>query len=273
MEKTFENNSFAKRLKSMLKVDARRLIISPFFYIMVGISFIVPILIFVMTSMMEGTVTTNPQTGAETVMHGFDYVWQILGSVSSTSSNPTESAGMGMDLVSMCNVNMMYFAIAVLVCVFVCDDFRSGYAKNLFTVRSNKTDYVLSKTVVTSIGGMAMILAFTLGAIVGGGISSISFEMIGFNAFNLICSIISKLLLVPIFVSIFLTMSVIGKQKSWLAICLSLGIGMFMFMMISIASPLNAGILHVILCLAGSLGFAVGMGAVSKIILNKTSLV
>jgi len=271
MKKTFEKNTFTKRLKSMLKVDTRRLFISPFFYIMLGISFVVPILILVMTTMMDGTVSTNPQTGQETVMHGFDYVWQILGSVS--SSGGSEQAGMSMDLVSMCNINMMYFAIAVLVCVFVCDDFRSGYAKNLFTVRAKKTDYVISKTIVSSIGGGAMILAFVLGSIIGGAIASLSFEMVGFNAFNLICSIVAKVLLVPIFVSIFLTMSVIGKQKSWLAMCLSLGVGMFLFMVISIASPLDAGIIHIILCLVGSVGFAVGMGAISNLILKKTSLV
>lgn len=271
MEKTFEKNTFTKRLKSMLKVDTRRLFISPFFYIMVGIAFVVPILILVMTTMMDGTVSTNPQTGQETVMHGFDYVWQILGSVS--SSGGSEQAGMSMDLVSMCNINMMYFAIAVLVCVFVCDDFRSGYAKNLFTVRAKKTDYVISKTIVSSIGGGAMILTFVLGSIIGGAIANLSFEMVGFNAFNLVCSIISKVLLVPIFVSIYLIMSVIGKQKSWLAMCLSLGVGMFLFMVISIASPLDAGIIHIILCLVGSIGFAVGMGAISNLILNKTSLV
>ncbi len=271
MEKTFERNSFAKRLESMLKVDTRRLFISPFFYIMVGISFVVPVLILVMTTMMDGSVTTNPQTGQETVMQGFDYVWQILGSISASATG--ESAGMSMDLVSMCNINLMYFAIGVLVCVFVCDDFRSGYAKNLFTVRAQKTDYVISKTVVTSIGGGAMIIAFVLGSILGGSVTGLSFEMVGFNAFNLICSIISKVLLVPIFVSIFLTMSVIGKEKSWLAMCLSLGVGMFLFMIISIASPLDAGLIHILLCLAGSVGFAVGMGAISNQILKKSSLV
>ncbi|MBQ3493548.1 MAG: ABC transporter permease [Clostridia bacterium] len=270
MEMTFEKNTFSKRLKSMLKVDARRMFLSPFFYIMVGISLAVPILILVMTTMMDGSVTVDPQTGKETVIEGFKNVWQILGSVSSTSA---ESAGMSMDLVSMCNINMMYFAIAVLVCVFVCDDFRSGYAKNLFTVRSKKTDYVISKTIICFVGGACMILAFVLGSILGGLMSSLSFEMVKFNTFNLICSIITKVLLVPIFVSIFLTMSVIGKQKSWLAMCLSLGVGMFLFMMISIASPLDANIIHIILCLVGSLGFAVGLGAVSNVILKKTSLV
>jgi len=270
MDKTFEKNSFSKRLKSMLKVDTKRLFLSPFFYIMVGISLAVPILILVMTTMMDGSVSTNPQTGEQTVMQGFDFVWQILGSISSTTS---EQAGMSMDLVSMCNINMMYFAVAVLVCVFVCDDFRSGYAKNLFTVRAKKTDYVISKTIVGFIGGGAMILAFVLGSVIGGGVSSLSFEMTGFNAFNLVCSIIAKVLLVPIFVSIFLTMSVIGKQRSWLAICLSLGVGMFLFMVVSIASPLDANLIHVALCLVGSILFSLGMGAISNLILNKTSLV
>ena len=270
MEQIFEKNTFEKRIKSMLKVDMRRLFISPFFFIMVGISLVVPILIFVMTSMMEGTVSIAPQTGKETVMHGFDYVWQILGSLSSTSAG---GAGMGMDLVSMCNVNMMYFAVAVLICVFVCDDFRSGYAKNIFTVRSKKTDYVISKTLVGSLGGAAMILAFVAGAFIGGAVSGISFEMVGFNVGNLACSIAAKVLLVPIFVSIFLVMSVIGKQRSWLSICLSLGIDMFLFMVIAIASPLDANVIHILLCLAGSLIFATGMGAISALILKKTSLV
>lgn len=272
MENPFERNSFTKRIKSMLKVDLRRLFISPFFYIMVGIAFVVPILILVMTTMMEGTVTNDPQTGLPGApMEGFDYVWQILGSVSSNGS--TDQAGMSMDLVSMCNINMMYFAMAALVCVFVCDDFRSGYAKNLFTVRSHKDDYVISKTIVCSIGGAAMILAFVLGAIIGGGVAGLPFDMVGFNTYNLVCSILSKVLLVPIFVAIFLTMSVIGKQKTWLAMCLSLGIGMFLYMMIPIASPLDATVMHIVVCVAGSVLFAIGLGAVSNAILKKTSLV
>lgn len=38
----------------------------------------------------------------------------------------------GMDMTSMCNINLMYFAVAVYVRLFVSEDFRNGYAKNLF---------------------------------------------------------------------------------------------------------------------------------------------
>ena len=196
MEKTFEKNTFTKRLKSMLKVDTRRLFISPFFYIMVGISFVVPILILVMTTMMDGTVSTNPQTGQETVMQGFDYVWQILGSVSSSGSS---EQAMSMDLVSMCNINMMFFAIAILVCVFVCDDFRSGYAKNLFTVRSKKSDYVISKSIVGFIGAATMFIAFFIGAVIGGGVAGLPFGTSGISATNVLCCMLSKILLETIY--------------------------------------------------------------------------
>ena len=44
-------------------------------------------------------------------------------------------------------------------------------------------------------------------------------------------------------------------------------------MMISMLTPLNATIMHVILCMAGGALFSVGLGAVSNIILKNTSLV
>lgn len=256
----------------MLKVDGRRMFISPFFYIMLGISFVVPILILVMTTMMDGSVSVNPQTGEQTVMEGFDYVWQILGAVSGSSSG-MESAGMSMDLVSMCNINMMFFAVAVLVCVFIADDFRSGFAKNLFTVRAKKTDYVLSKTLVCFIASACMFLAFFIGSIIGGGVASLPFDMNGFNGANLLFCMLSKILLSLVFVSIFTLMSVIAKQKTWLSICLSLGVGMLLFMMIPMLTPLNATLVHVLGCLAGGVLFGVGLGVISNQVLKKTSLV
>ena len=65
-------------------------------------------------------------------MDTFTNTWQVIGTVSS-ETNP-----MAMGLTTMCNINMRYFFIAVLVGVFVADDFRSGYAKNIFTVRRKK---------------------------------------------------------------------------------------------------------------------------------------
>lgn len=263
MKKVFNN-----RLKSMLSVDFRRMFTTPLFYIMVGVSLVIPILILVMTTMMDGSVSVNPQTGAETVMEGFKNVWQIIGSVSSGEAG----AGMSMDLTSMCNINMMFFLIAVFVCVFVGDDFRSGYSKNLFTVRAKKTDYVISKSIVGFVAGASMLVAFFIGAMLGGAMAGLPFTLEGVNALNIILSMLSKIFLVSIFSSIYLIAAVFAKQRLWLSLILSFAIGMLFFTMIPIISPLNAGFMNVLLCFVGGGLFSFGIGIVAKIVLNKIDL-
>ena len=264
-------NTFSKRFGSMLKVDFKRLFLSRSFYIIVAACLLAPILILVMTTMMDGSVTVDPNTGVETVMEGFDNVWQIIGTVSGASEDA--SASMDMSITSMCNINMLYFAIAALVCIFVADDFRSGYAKNLFTVRAKKTDYVASKTLVLFVGSAFMMLAFVLGAILGGIFAGVSFEMVGFNAGNLVLCVLSKMVLVSVFVPIYLIMSVVAKQKLWMSILLSMMVGMFLFMMIPMLTPLNATLGNALICAVGGVGFGFGLGAISNLVLKKTSLV
>jgi len=263
----FEKNTFKKRIKSMLGVDFRRMFTSPLLYIMIGISFVMPILILIMTTMMDGTVSVDPQTGAETVIEGFKNVWQIIGAVSGGEQ------AMSMDITSMCNINMMFFIISVFVCIFVGDDFRSGYAKNLFTVRSKKDDYVVSKSITCFIAGATMIIAFFVGSMLGGAISGLPFKLEGATSFNVVMCLLSKILLVGIFSSIYILASVFAKQKLWLSLIMAFGIGMLMFMMIPIITPLNSTIVNLILCLVGSAIFSVGIGFGSKAILDKSSLV
>lgn len=265
MEMKFESNRFGKRMKSMLKVDFRRMFTMPLFYIMEGVCLIIPILILVMTTMMDGSVSVNPQTGVETVIEGFDNTWQAIGSVSGSA--------MSMDLTGMCNINMLYFFVAVLVCIFVSEDFRSGYAKNLFTVRSKKSDYVISKTLVGFVGGVCMLLAFFVGAMLGGAISGLSFDTGAASVGGIVMCMLAKMLLVAVFVPIYLLMAVIAKQKLWMSLVGSLMIGMLFFMMIPMLTPLDSTIMNVVLCLAGGALFSVIFGVISNQVLRKTSLV
>lgn len=267
MEMKFEHLSFGKRLVSMLSVDFRRMFTMPLFYIMTGISVVIPILVLVMTTMMAGTTTVDPNTGIETTVEAFESVWQAIGSVSG------ESVGMEMSLTGMCNINLIYFLAAVLVCIFVADDFRSGYAKNLFTVRPKKTDYVVSKTVTGFVGGGSMILGFFVGAMLGGAISGLPFDMGAVHSGNIIMCLVAKLLLIAVFVPVYLLMGVVAKQKLWFSILLSLGVGILFFHIVPMLTPLNSGIINVLMCLAGGILFSLGMGTVSNQVLNKTSLV
>jgi len=268
MENTmkFEGNRFSKRVNSMLKVDFRRMFKSKLFYILIACALIMPILMTVMMSMMDGSVSVNPQTGVETVMVGPENAWQNIGTL------PGEALG-GDEIFMMCNINMAFMGVAVFVCLFISDDFRSGYAKNLFTVRAKRGEYVVSKTISGFICGALMLIAYLVGSVLGGAISGLSFDLCGLSAGNLVMCMLAKIFLMLVFVSIFTLISVAAKQKAWLSICGSLGGGMLLFMTVSMITPLGSTVINVVLCAAGGALFAFGLGAISKAVLNKTSMV
>lgn len=266
MNSDFEKYTLKKRLKTMLGVDFRRMFTSPLFYIMLGISFVLPILILVMTTMMDGTISIDKTTGVETVIEGFKNAWQIIGTIG------TEEGAINMDITSMCNINMIFFVIAVFVCIFIADDFRSGYAKNLFTVRAKKSDYVISKSISCYLASALMLIAFFVGAMLGDVIVGLPFTLDSLSAYNVVSCILSKIFITSLFTSIYILAGVISKQKLWLSILLSLGIGMLFFTMVPIITPLSSTLTNVILCLIGSALFSLGIGIASNYILKKTNI-
>ena len=269
MEKSvkFEAFGFSKRVKSMMRVDFKRMFKSRLFYIILACALVMPILMTVMMAMMDGNISVDPQTGVETVMVGPENAWQNIGTL------PGGETMGGMDVFGMCNINMAFMGVAIFICLFISDDFRSGYAKNLFTVRAKKGDYVISKTLAGFVCGALMLIMYFIGSILGGAIAGLSFDLHGLTALNLVMCMLAKILLMPVFVSIFTLVSVAAKQKAWLAVCGSLGGGMLLFMMVSMITPLSSTAINVILCLAGGAMFALGLGAISNIVLKKTSIV
>ena len=167
----FAHEGFGVRLKSMLAVDFRRMFKTPLFYIMAGVAAVIPVLVLVMTTTVGGTTRIDPVTGVETVveMEPFTNAWQVVESVRG-------EGGMVADIMGMCNINLLFFLAAVLVCIFVSDDFKSGYAKNLFAIRAGKTDYVVSKTLTGFAGGVCMVLAYLVGTLIGGAVAGLSFD-------------------------------------------------------------------------------------------------
>ena len=271
----FPSRSFASRLNTMFRVDARRMFGTPLFWICLGIAFAIPVLVLVMTSGFggEGAMFTN--------------TWQIIGSESTNlgammtgmagamdGGDAAAAAGAGMmDMSAMMNINLMYFLMGVFVCLFVAEDFRSGYAKNLFTVRARKTDYVVSKTIIGFIAGVLFLIAFFIGGVVGGSVAGLPMDLGTAGVSGLVMCMLAKIFLAAVFVAIFLLMSVIARQRSWMSICLSLFGGMLLFMMIPMMTPLDSGVMNVGMCLAGGVIFAAAIGAVSNMVLKKSSLV
>ena len=257
------------RYRTMLRTDMRRLFTSRMFYIMLGIALAMPIAILVMTSSLAGTEMKNQQTGEVTVMENFNSAWEIIGTEGGfkltggetekpESSDHAAAMAMNMDMRSMCNINLIFFMLAVFVCCFVGDDFRSGYAKNLFTLRAKKGDYVLSKTLVGFFAGAAMLIMFFIG---------------NAGADGLVMCMLAKIFLMGVFAAIYVLAGVFAKKKTWLSILLSLGAGMLLFMMIPMMTPLDSNMMNVFMCLAGGVLFALGIGQGSRLILKKTDLV
>lgn len=265
MEKSIETRGFKAGLKNSLKTDFRRLRLSRFFLIILLASFVAPILMLVMTTALSGSVTTD-QNGNQTVIEGFDFVWQILGD---GAASPDEAMGM----TAMCNANLLVFAFAVLVALFVTDDFSSGFIKCSFASNPGKSEYVASKILVCSLGSAATVVAFALGSVIGGAVSGLPFLPQNHAGINVPLCLLCKVLIAPACVSIFTLASVIAKRKKWLALVLSLGSCALLFTTLPLLSPLQAAPPNAIVCLAVSAAFAVIFGLISKIVLEKTDLV
>lgn len=258
--------TLSKRIKTMLLLDFKRLFKTPLFYIMVGVAVVIPVLVLVMTTMMDGSTTTNPQTGEVTVIEGFDNVWQSIDSISGTST------GMSMDLTSMCNINLLYFLILVVGCLFIGNDYRSGYVKNLFTSRSKKIEYVLSKTITCFFVSSLMVIGYFVGALLGGKVSGLSFELVDVTFSNVLMCVLSKIFLTLIFVSISVVMSITAKNSVWLSILASFAVSMLLYTMIPMISPLNSTIMNVGLSIAIGILFSIGIGLISNLILKKSNI-
>ncbi len=275
-EKRIKARSFSDRLCTLFRADGRRMVTTPLFWIMLGIALTVPILVLVMTSMV----------GGEEGGLMFRGTWQIIaqpagdsmammaamGSAMGGGSADAAAAG-AMDMTSMMNINLVYFMTAVFVCLFIAEDFRSGYVKNLFTVRERKGDYAASKILIGILAGACFLGAFFVDGVLGGAVAGLSFDLGAAGAGGLVMCMIAKIALLGVFVPIFVTMSVIARPRSWMSILLSLFAGMLLFMMIPMMSPLDAGIMQAGLCLAGGAMFSLGLGAVSTGILKRVSLV
>ena len=258
--------SFGKRLSSMLRVDFKRMVKSRLFYIIIATALLVPVLMTVMMSMMDGSESIDQVTGEVTIMEGPENAWQNIGTL------PGEALG-GDEIFAMCNINMAFMGVAVFICLFISEDFRSGYAKNLFTVRARKAEYVISKTLAGFACGAIMLIAYLIGSALGGAISGLSFDLHGLTAGNVVMCILAKIFLMPVFVAIDVLVSVAAKDKAWLCLCGSLAAGMLIFMTVSLITPLASGFINVALCLAGGAIFSVGLGVISNKVLDKTALV
>ncbi len=241
---------FFARVKSMLKLDFYRLFHTPALYIMLGVAAMIPA--------MLATMTGGEQGGAD-----IQNVWQLVESLggSAVAEDPLNFAGFA-------NINMVFIFAGLLMSIFVAHDYSSGFVKNIFTVHAKKADYVISKTITGTVGGIGMLCTYVLGAVISGAITQKSFSV---EVGGLIACLCSKAFLMFAFCAFFLAVSVFFRSKLWLTIIFTFLLGMMLYPAASVATLASTLVTCVITLLAG-IALAIGIGAVSTVILNKRDL-
>ena len=261
----FVTPTFSNRVKSMLKLDFYRLFHTPAFYIMLLVAALIPALILTTSGMESPAVGTQQSDQVAPSDPGIELTntWQLIESTggSAVADNPLDFAGFA-------NINMLFIFAGLLMAIFVAHDYSSGFVKNIFTVHSKKTDYVISKSVVGVFSGIGMIITYVFGAVLSGLLIGKSFDV---NLSGLILCLISKALLMSVFCPLFLSIAVFFRSKQWLTICFTFLFGMMLYPAASVAT-LNSNVVTVLITLIAGITGAVVFGTVSSTFLRKRDL-
>jgi hypothetical protein len=254
----FMEKSFSERVGSMLKLDFYRLFHTPALFIFMAVAAIIPAMVL----SMSGIETTTPDGIVQKGMEVAN-TWQMIESTGSSTvaENP-------MDFSAFANINMVFIFAGLLMAIFVAHDYSSGFVKNVFTVRSKKTDYVISKSAIGIFGGAGMIIAYFFGTAIAGLITGKSFEV---NLSGLILCLMSKIFLMGVFCSLFLAVSVFFKNGLWLTIIFTFLFGMMLYPAASVATLASTAATALFSLTASVIG-AFAIGTVSSIILRRRDL-
>jgi len=274
--------SFSSRVKSMLSLDFYRLFHTPLFYIMLAIAAMIPAMVLALASgdmqaldagaaavgtgaavAGSGVAVSSAAGGVTQSAPEFTNAWQMIESTggSAAGANPLDFGGYA-------NINMLFIFAGLLMAIFVAHDYSSGFVKNIFAVHSKKIDYVICKTAIGVFSGAAMIITYVIGTVLAGQLTGKAFDV---EVGGLVFCLISKMLLMGVFCSLFLSIAVFFRNKLWLTIVFTFLFGMMLYPAASVAT-LNSTILTVLIALAAGSAGALGFGAVSSLFLKKRDL-
>jgi len=189
----FESPTFMKRIKGMLGVDLYRLFHTPMFYIFLAIAAIIPAMVSAMTMM--------PDQNGNTMEPLYSNVWQIIAA--------KEPLYVIRTIADYANMNMVFIFGGIMVSIFIGNDYRSGYVKQLFTTHAKKQDYMISKSLVCAFAMACMCITYFIGGTVGG-------LLVGYdtavNVGSLIIAIVGKMVMSIGWASLYTFLNIILRR-------------------------------------------------------------
>ncbi|MDD3410868.1 MAG: ABC transporter permease [Eubacteriales bacterium] len=218
---TFKSPGFAKRIKGMLGVDFYRLFHTPMFYIFLGIAAMIP-------AMILGTSTEENAMYSNT--------WQMI-----AAQSPLYVVhGMG----EYANMNMVFIFGGIMVSIFIGNDYRSGYVKQLFTTHAKKQDYMISKALVCAFAMACMCVTYLIGTVAAGLLVGASMEV---NVGSLILAILGKMVMSLGWASLYTFLNVILRRYYGVSIASSFFLGTGILIIGAAAIVGNSSILNLFL--------------------------
>lgn len=203
-ELEFESPSFSKRIKGMLGVDFYRLFHTPLYYIFLVIAAFIPALVL-------GTSGTDAAGAATSI---YTNTWQMIAAKTPlyVASNMGEYA----------NMNMVFIFGGIMVSIFIGNDYRSGYVKQLFTTHSKKQDYMISKSLTCAFAMACMCITYLIGTIVSGMLVGADMEV---NVTSIIYAVLGKIVMSLGWASLYTFLNVILRRYFGVSIVSSFFLG------------------------------------------------
>lgn len=267
----FDSPSLFQRLKGMLGVDFYRLFHTPMYYIFLAIAAIIPAMILGTTGMPgpDGTVTTPLYTNT----------WHII-----AAESPLYVVN---SIAEYANMNMVFIFGGIMVSIFIGNDYKSGYVKQLFTTHAKKQDYMMSKTITCAFAMACMCITYLLGGIAAGLLVGASFEV---NAASLIFAVLGKMAMSLGWASLYTFLNIIFRRYFGVSIASSFffGTGILIIGMAaifgnssvlniflygsSVYACLSSNIVTLLVCLVVSVVWAIIYNALGSFILSKSDV-
>ena len=201
----FESPTFFKRIKGMLGVDFYRLFHTPLFYIFLIIAAIIPAMVSAMTMMPD-------QDGNKIAL--YSNVWQIIAASKSLYVIET--------IADYANMNMVFIFGGIMVSIFIGNDYRSGYVKQLFTTHAKKQDYMISKSLVCAFAMACMCVTYLIGGVVGGLIAGYKTDV---NVLSLVVAILGKIVMSLGWASLYTFLNIIFRKYFGISVASSFFFG------------------------------------------------
>jgi hypothetical protein len=107
------------------------------------------------------------------------------------------------------NMNMVFIFGGIMVSIFIGNDYKSGYVKQLFTTHAKKQDYIISKTLTCAFAMACMCITYLIGTIGSGMLIGAAMDVkIG----SLVIAVLGKMIMSVGWASLYTFLNVIFRR-------------------------------------------------------------